>query len=161
MVKGHLDQARINQNSTKTYNEPADPTDHFPNVLGTDNFPDVLMDERSHFYYAVLMELTGQVYSDQTGKFTQPSSNGNNYLLILYDCDSDLIMAEPMKTRSAQSILDAYKTVHTKLCQSRFKPQLQHLNNECSTALKEFMKDENLDYHSHIQEPLHCWTLQC
>jgi hypothetical protein len=91
------------------------------------------------------MEPTGQVYSDQTGKFVQPSSHGNNYLFILYDYDSNLILAEPMKTRSAQSILGAYKTVHTKLCRSGLKPQLQRLDNECSDALKEFMTDENID----------------
>ncbi|MCK7513582.1 MAG: hypothetical protein MZV70_62545 [Desulfobacterales bacterium] len=35
------------------------------------------------------MEPTGQVYTDQTGRFITPSSNGNNYLLILYDYDSN------------------------------------------------------------------------
>jgi hypothetical protein len=92
------------------------------------------------------MEPTGQVYSDQTRKFAQPSSNRNNYLFILYDSDSTLIMAEPMKMRSAQSILGAYKTVHSKLCHSGLKPQLQRINNKCSAALKEFMKDENINY---------------
>jgi hypothetical protein len=73
MVKGHMDQARKNQNSTKAHSEPADQTDDFPAVL---------MDARSHYYYTAVMEPTGQVYSDQTGKFAQPSSNGNNYLFI-------------------------------------------------------------------------------
>jgi hypothetical protein len=132
MVKGHMDKARKNQNSSKMHSEPAEPTDEFPAVL---------TDARSHFCYAAVMEPTGQVYSDQSGKFVQPYSNGNNYLFILYDYDSNLIMAEPMKTRSAQSILGAYKTVHSKLCNARLKPQLQRLDNECSAALKGFMKD--------------------
>jgi hypothetical protein len=137
MVKGHMDQAQKNQKSTKTANEPADPND---------DFSPTVQDERSHFCFAALTKITGQVYSDQTGKFTFPSSNGNNYLFILYDYDSNLIMAEPMKSRCAQDIVDAYKTVHTKLCRAGLHPKLAHLDNECSAALKTFLIDEKIDY---------------
>jgi hypothetical protein len=106
----------------------------------------VLTDVRSHFCYAALAKITGQVYSDQTGKFTFPSSNGNNYLFILYDYDSNLILAEPMKSRRAQDIVSAYKTVHTKLCRARFQPKLARLDNKCSATLKTFLNEENIDY---------------
>jgi hypothetical protein len=58
------------------------------------------------------MEPTGQIYTDQTGKFIAPSSNGNNDLMIVYDYDSNHIFAKPFKTRSATCILAAYQTVH-------------------------------------------------
>jgi len=137
MVKGHMDQTRKNQNSTKTANEPSDLED---------DFSPAVQDERSHFCFAAITEITGQVYSDQTGKFTFPSSNGNNYLFVLYDYDSNLIMAEPMKSRRAQDIVDAYKTVHTKLCRAGLHPKLARLDNECSAALKTFLIDEKIDY---------------
>jgi hypothetical protein len=106
-----------------------------------------VQDEQSHFCFAALTEITGQVYSDQTGKFTFPSSNGNNYLCILYDYDSNLILAEPMKSRGAQQdIVDADKTVHTKLCRARLHPKLARLDNECSVALKTFLIDEKINY---------------
>jgi hypothetical protein len=73
MVKGHLDQARKNQRSTKTPVEPVDQHDEFPSIL---------TGVRSHYCYASIMEPTGQIYTNQTGRFVQPSSNGNNYLLI-------------------------------------------------------------------------------
>jgi hypothetical protein len=99
MVKGHMDQTRKNQKSTKTANEPADPND---------DFSPAVQDKRSHFCYAALTEITSQVYSDQTGKFTFPSRNGINYLFILYDYNSNLILAELMKSRRAQDIINAY-----------------------------------------------------
>jgi hypothetical protein len=138
MVKGHMDQARKNQKSTKTATEPA----------GTDdNFSPAAPDARSHFCYAALTEMTGQVYANQTGKFTFPSSNGNNYLFILYDYDSNLILAEPMKSPCAQDIVTTYKTVHTKLCRAGLQPKLARLDNECSAALKMFLIDERkIDY---------------
>jgi hypothetical protein len=132
-----MDQARKNQKSTKTDTAPANPDN---------NFPKVLTDAWSHYCYATLTEITGQVYSDQTGKFTFPSSNGNNYLFILYYYNSNLILAEPMKSRRAQDIMSAYKTVHTKLCCAGLKPKLTRLNNENSTTLKTFLNKENIDY---------------
>jgi hypothetical protein len=140
MVKGHLDQARKNQKSTTKNLPPLDPPDT------SDDFPSISTEARSHFCYASIIEPTGQIYSDQTGKFVQASSTGNNYLFILYEYDSNLILAEPMKTRSAQSILTAYKTVHAQLCRSGLRPQLQRLDNECSAALKDYMREEHIDF---------------
>jgi hypothetical protein len=103
MIKGHLDQTRKNQRSTQpkklTPIDTAHPTDTSP----TSDTPNT----RSHICYAAIMEPTGQIYTDQTGRFVVPSSNGNNYLLILYDYDSNAIITEPMRTRSGANILDA------------------------------------------------------
>jgi hypothetical protein len=45
-----------------------------------------------------VIEPTSQIYTDQTRKYVQVSSNGNNYLLILYDYDNNCIFAKPLKT---------------------------------------------------------------
>jgi hypothetical protein len=63
MVKGHMDQAQKNQKSTKTATKPTNPDD---------DFSPAAPDARSHFCYAVLTKITGQIYSGQTGKFTFP-----------------------------------------------------------------------------------------
>jgi hypothetical protein len=135
MVKGHLDHVRQIQRSTKT---PID-DETMPPI--TD-----LPYKRSHEYYAAIMEPTGQIYTDQTGKFITPSSNGNNYLMIVYDYDSNHIFATPFKTRTAKYILDAYKIVHAQLCVAGLRPQLQRLDNECSENLKEFLRTEKVDF---------------
>jgi hypothetical protein len=70
------------------------------------------------------MEPMGQIYTNQTGRFVQASSNGNNYLLILYDYDSNSILAEPIKTWTGQAILAAYKIIHTRLCNAGLRPKL-------------------------------------
>jgi hypothetical protein len=76
------------------------------------------------------MEPTGQIYTDQTGRFVSPSSNGNNYLMVLYDYDSNFIFAQPFPNRTAKCILAAYQVLHTRLCVAGLKPQLQRLDNE-------------------------------
>jgi hypothetical protein len=52
-----------------------------------------------------------------------------------------------MKTRTAKSILDAYKTIHATLTKAGFKPMLQRMDNECSDEeLKAFMHDNAIDF---------------
>ena len=148
MIKGHMDQSRKNQRTTK-------PKPTVQTVPADDMFPTSPPNgTRTHACFAAVMAPTGQVYTDQTGKFVAPSSNGNNYLCVLYDYDSNAILAEPMPSRTGKSILTAYKALHAKLCAAGLRPQLHRLDNECSAALKAFMVAENEDIqlvppHSH------------
>jgi len=58
-----------------------------------------------------MMEPTSQAYMDLTGKFVATSTTGNNY--ILYDYDSNGILAIPLKTHCSKAILEAYQMTHT------------------------------------------------
>ena len=102
--------------------------------------------EWTHACYASTMEIMGQVYSDQTGHFVAPSDKGNQYLFVMHDYDSNSIHVEPMKNKTANNILAAYKIVHQCLCAARLKPKLQHLDNECSQILKDYMIEQGIDY---------------
>jgi hypothetical protein len=92
---GHLDQTRCNQNSTKPQLElPPDPIvspPSFPTPQPTDPLP-----LRSHHLYADCQEVTGRIHTDQTGHFIAPSSKGSKYILVLYEYDSNYILAEPL-----------------------------------------------------------------
>jgi hypothetical protein len=50
------------------------------------------------------------VYTGQTGSLQNPSSEGNNYLLVAYDYDSNFIFYCPSKTKQALSSLQPSKT---------------------------------------------------
>jgi hypothetical protein len=140
MVKGHLDQLRKNQKSTKPTQLPPEPSEP-----DDEPFPESA-NAKSHHCYTAIIEPTGQIYTDQTGKFIVPSSTGNNYLLVLYDYDTNSIWAEPFKTRAAKDIVTAYSTLHTALCRIGLRPQLQRLDNECPEALKDYMADQQVDF---------------
>jgi hypothetical protein len=149
MVKEHLDQTRQNQRSTKKLRQSnPPPTPVIPTVPDDDDpFPSNLTDgHRTHVCYAATLEPTNQVYTNQTGRFVTPSSPGNNYLMVLYDYDSNAILTTPLRNRKAQTILDGYKILHARLCQAGLRPKLQRLDNKCSTILKEFMTDESIDF---------------
>ena len=156
MYKGHLDQSRKNQRSTQiTTTDPhytpmlalslvhPDTIDD-PNSPSPTDIPDATI--RSHHIFASCELITGKIASDPTGKFILPSSNGNKYILVVYDYDSNMIFAKPMKSRSAPDHLAAYKRVYDVLKSRGLKPQLQRLDNEASQLLKNFLADNQVDF---------------
>jgi hypothetical protein len=104
------------------------------------------LDSPTHACYAAIIEPTGQIFSDQTGRFIIPSSTGNNYVMIVYDYDSNFIFAQPFRNRTAPCLLAAFTALHKRLCLAGLRPKLQRLDNECSASLKAFMTDEGIDY---------------
>jgi hypothetical protein len=101
------------------------------------------------------MPNTGQIFTDQTGRFISPSSTGSNKLLILYNYDSNDIHAEPMKNKTTSKILAAYKRAHSLFVKAGLRPILQRLDNECSSILKEFMRSEDVDFQL-VPPNVHC-----
>ena len=143
MVKGHLDQTRKNQRSTKktiAYNDDNEDDGLFPSSEPGN--------ARTHHCYASVSEPTkGQIYSNQTGKFVVASSTGNNYILVVYDYDSNSILVQPMRSRTGPCILGAFTILlHALLVAAGLRSQLQRLDNECSDALKTFLTDESIKY---------------
>jgi hypothetical protein len=137
MDKGHMDQIRQNTRSTKPKPpKPAPDTDANPSPIET----------KTPECYASIFEANGQVFSDQTGRFIIPSSSGNNYVMVLYDYDSNSIFSQPFKNRTVKCILEAYKILHAHLTQVGLKSRLQRLDNECSKILKNCMYEKEVDF---------------
>jgi hypothetical protein len=102
----------------------------------------------------LILEPRQEIATDQTGRFPVTSSQGNQYLLILYDFDSNAILAEPMTNRSENEQLRAFNKLHTYLTERGFTPKLLWLDNEASAAFKSNLRTKNIDYqlvppHSH------------
>lgn len=105
MHLGHMDQSCANQQSTKGLA----PTTYLDTEQDTKPPP---IPDRTNAVYVDLHDVTGQVYSDQTGRFPTVFSSGNNYLKVVYKYDSNFIQAEPLKSRSGPEIHQAYTNVH-------------------------------------------------
>ncbi|KAI2511195.1 hypothetical protein MHU86_3160 [Fragilaria crotonensis] len=150
MIKGHLDQSRTNQHSTK----PAIPGDVPPSPEASDDdtllasFPpsDPTNDRTHHCFAAVFEPASGQIHTNPTGRFIVASSSGNNYILVLYEYDSNSILVEPMLNRTGACILRAFKVLRARLVAAGLRPHLQRLDNECSAALKTFLRDKAIDF---------------
>jgi hypothetical protein len=100
---GHQEQGRKNYQSTQTSRpkEINDPED----FIAT---PVISNGTKTNHVYANVIDIppfTGQIYTDQTRRFPIQSSNGHNYIMVLYDYDSNAILAEPLCNRTTQEIL--------------------------------------------------------
>ena len=80
-------------------------------------------------------------YSDQTGNFLQQPTQGNQYVMILYDYGYKLILSKPINTRQAAELTASWKTFFLKLQTNGYAPELHIIENECSEELcKAFKK---------------------
>jgi hypothetical protein len=102
--------------------------------------------QRTNNIYADCRAITGNIGSDQTGRFIAPSTRGNNYLFILYNYDSNSIQAEPIPNRKKESIKAAYKKILRLLQRRGLHPQLHGLDNEASQLLKDFIPEEDIEF---------------
>jgi hypothetical protein len=125
-TKGYLNQQRQHARSTK-FNEPK-----------------VIMEEtdldqgiKTQYVYAAAID-AGQIYTDQTGRLPVVSSKGNKYIMILYDYDSNAIMAQSIKDRTAPELLRAFQVMEQELVARGLKQKLMKLDNEASKLLKTY-----------------------
>jgi hypothetical protein len=130
---GHMNQRR--QNIRSTSKAPIEKQQPLDTDLGT----------KTHLVYAVVVN-QGQLYTDLTGKFPVRSSKGNSYVMLCYIYDCNYVKVFPMKSRSALEWVKAYDSIHQELTVKGFKPKLQTLDNEASTALKNYFTVNNIAY---------------
>jgi hypothetical protein len=78
----------------------------------------------------------GQIYTDQTGRFPVVSRTGSKYIMILYDYDSNAILAQPIKDRTAPELLRAFQAMEQELVARGLKPKLLKLDNDATKLYK-------------------------
>jgi hypothetical protein len=98
-TKGNLNQQRQNARTTKVKD---------PKVIIIE--PDLGQGMKTQYVYAATID-AGQIYTDQIGRFPVVSSKGNKYIMILYDYDSNAILAQPIKDRTAPELLRAFQVM--------------------------------------------------
>jgi hypothetical protein len=137
MWKGHMDQTRKNQRSTRPIH------DHRTLNSNRTMFISLLTISKAAVRQA---HRKGTVYSDLTGRFITESSQGNNYILVVYDADSNHIFAEPLASRHASAILAAYKTIHATILKSGAHPLFHITDNEAAQPLLAFLEAQRITY---------------
>jgi hypothetical protein len=143
-TKVHLNQQRQNARTTKVKDTK---------VIVTE--PDLDHGIKNQLVYAATID-AGKIYTDQTGRFPVVSSKGNKYIMILYDYDSNDILAQPIKDRKSPDLLRAFQVMEQELVARGLKPKLMKLDNEASKLLKTFPHQENNTFqlvspYSHIR----------
>jgi hypothetical protein len=133
-TKGHLNQQRQNDRTTKIKDTK---------VIVTE--PDLDHGIETQFVYATTID-AGQIYTDQTGRFPMVSSKGNTYIMIVYDYDSNAILAQPIKDRTAPELLKSFQVMEQELVARGLKPSLMKLDNEASKLLETYLYQQDITF---------------
>ena len=101
-TKGHLDRKNLQSTQTQQFTEDAFSPQH---------------NSRTHQVVAtIIRKLNKDVANfDLLGSFPYTLARGNKYVFILYDYDSNAILAQPLKTRGATEIKKAWLKQHEKV----------------------------------------------
>eukprot|EP00957_Ditylum_brightwellii_P032372 2452561-Ditylum_brightwellii.AAC.1 len=142
-------QTRIRQHICSTQKIQEDIDD--PEIQ--DNLYPEKQDEKENIAYFSIINprqlkhgKTGVIYSDIMGKFLYPSSQGHQYIMVLYDWDSHAIIGQPMKKRSKEEIVQGIQKLYEYLKSRGVKLKLHILDNEASNNLKYFITSESTEY---------------
>ena len=101
------------------------------------------------------IEFTGEVSTDQTVRFPVTYSCGSEYLMVLYNHDSNFILAEPLTSCNERKLIRSTRVLHAYLYDRVHTPQYQMLDNECPGGLKTFLRAASVKFQL-VPPYLHC-----
>jgi hypothetical protein len=129
-ILGHLAQQHQNVRSTK----PKHPTSSSPTTLPTaaPSPKDMLSNQVFIKVYPL-----SRLYTDNTGRFTIRACLGNQYIMIAFNADGNLILQQAFKSKSDSHQIAAYNTIMTCLMARGLLVDLQILDNKASPEYKE------------------------
>ena len=87
-IKGHLNKHQMNPQSNNPREETPPPLNNSTN-------------QRTNIVITKDFQLSGQRYTDLPGRLLTKYSQGNSYILLLYDYKRNTILVKTMKTRTA------------------------------------------------------------
>ena len=127
-IMGHLAQQRQNVRSTKSKQLAAIPL--LPSVS-----PPAAVSP-SNLVVVTVVPLS-RLYTDDTGRFPIQARSGNQYVMIAYHADGNLILQQAFQTKSDRHRIAAYNAIMTRLAARGLSVDLQILDNEASSAYKQ------------------------
>jgi hypothetical protein len=93
----------------------------------------------THHIFMTVHVVTGQVSSDNTGRFPVTSNRGNAYVDLFYIYNANAIWSVPIKNRSKEELLWAITEVYAWLTAWGYRPILHKMDNETSHDVEAFI----------------------
>ena len=91
-------------------------------------------------------EATKKIWLDQPGWFSKKSSKGNQYIMVLTESNSDVILVGAMKNCLSGEMIQEYQKLIDCLHATRIVPKHHILDNKCFDEFKETIKCNEMIY---------------
>jgi hypothetical protein len=85
----------------------------------------------------VVTKPLSKLFTNDTGRFPIRACSGNQYVMIAFHPDGNLILQQAFKSKSNCHRIAAYNTIMTRLAAQGLSLDLQILDNKASAAYKE------------------------
>jgi hypothetical protein len=85
----------------------------------------------------VIPKLLRKLFTNNTGRFPVRACSGNQYVMIAFQANSNLILQQAFDSKSDCHCIAAYNTIMTCLAARGLSVDLQILDNKASSAYKE------------------------
>jgi hypothetical protein len=89
-------------------------------------------------------QLTGTLYTDQTGDFPHVSSHGNRLIMLLHHVNSNSMWVEPLKNQKEPMLIVAQMRALEQMRQQGTVPKHQILDNQCHRLMKQAIEETTL-----------------
>jgi hypothetical protein len=129
-IKGHVRKTKSGLRSTKTRVENESDIDDINNTTMSLTHPPTKQKESVLMLFDLSNEAQRLMYTNQTGKFPKKSSKGNHYIMVLIEIDSNAVLVEAMKNRSAREMIRAYLVLVSCLRNAGVSPKMHIVDNE-------------------------------
>ena len=86
------------------------------------------------------------MYTDQTGRFPVQSYKGMQYIMVLYELSSNVILVEPLRNKSSGEMVGAYQKLVDRLEEGGIKPNFHILDNEISGEYRDAIKENQMKF---------------
>jgi hypothetical protein len=128
-ILGHLAKLCQNIRSTKS---------KWPTPLSPTALPTAAPSPKGMLSNQVFIKVypLSRLYTDDTGHFPIRARSGNQYIMIAFRADDNLIHQQAFKSKSDRHRIAAYNAIMTHLAARGLLVDFQILNNEASTAYK-------------------------
>ena len=133
-AKGHMHQERQNLQSTKN------------KIIHDDMFPGDTDTIRKYEYMYSITTMTPKdtTYGDLTGRFPCKSTQGNQYVMVVYDYNANVIWGRAIKNRQAATITSAWKELRDMFTVVGHRPTHYVMDNKINGDLRDAIKKENM-----------------
>ena len=92
--------------------------------------------------YTKVYDVYNTVFSDQTGQLPTISKQGNKYIMVMVEIDSNAILVDPIKNRTDTGLTRVYCAMMLRLKHAGIITQKHILENEVSNAMKTIVRGE-------------------
>ena len=109
-----------------------------------DLYPPVTKKTKDLIYASMQYNKKYLTAADLTGRFPYQSSRGNNYVMVMYHYDCNVIWGEPLKKRTASEIVKCFHLPNRKFSTRGYTPILFIFDNEFSGDFRAALQGEQI-----------------